>query len=141
MAAAAFTATLGGCCAPVPAPERYFHRETPIGTATFFRYAVETKQYEAAYACLAPATQKRMTLARFRSFLRWWRFAEWDDLSVRDFIIEGRQFLEREPAGGVASIIHVYSSPAGDWWEERFMLVRIGEDWRIDLAQSTRLEL
>ncbi|MEM7166237.1 MAG: hypothetical protein AAF581_12275 [Planctomycetota bacterium] len=92
---------VAGCCATVPRAEKYFDRSSPHQALRMFQYSIETSQYDAAYACLGAETRAQFSPTKFKFAIRFAALEEWDDLSLYDFIVEGRQY----PSLDVARII------------------------------------
>ncbi len=96
---------LEGCCS-APLAEKYFTRSTPLSTVKMFQYAVETKQYDSAFACLNPAKIKEYSPTQFRWFVRLGRIEEWDGLRVRKLIADSERLGEQVLAGE-ANVVRV----------------------------------
>ena len=119
-----------GCCITPPAAERYFDRATPMGTVKMFQYAVETKQFATAYACMTPRDHEEMGLSLFKI-----------TSSISMDQIAGyslREFLEnaiRSPADidGDAATVYLDCKGETGFWA---VLIRSGDEWRVDMYQT-----
>lgn len=55
-----------GCCVPAPAAGKYFDREDPLSALKGFAYAIETEQWDYAYASLTKASREELGHFKFR---------------------------------------------------------------------------
>ena len=61
---------LGGCCVAPPLPEKFFNREHPEHTLNGFVYAVDTHQWDYAYASLSESSQEEISRFKFAVAIR-----------------------------------------------------------------------
>ncbi len=52
---------LGGCCATLPRPEKYFDLQTPMNAVRGFVYGVESEEWEFAYNSLTPESREQFS--------------------------------------------------------------------------------
>lgn len=69
--AGALLACAGCCSPPPPSAEKFFERQSPLETLRGFVYAVDTHQWDYAYNCLTPASQKEIGRLKFEAAIRW----------------------------------------------------------------------
>ncbi len=126
-------------CSSAPLAEKYFTRSTPLSTVKMFQYAVETKQYDSAFACLNPAKIQEYSPTRFRWFVRLGSIEEWDGLRVRKLIVDserlGEQILASET--NVARVVLLYEeNEDSDAYELGVYLDHVADEWLIDLVRT-----
>ena len=85
-----------GCCVTPPLAEKYFDRSTSLGTVKMFQYAVETRQFTAAYYCADPNARDKHSETKFKLYLKLAKIEEWDGLSPLEFIPGAQRFPQME---------------------------------------------
>ena len=129
-----WVACLTGCCATVPAPEKYFHRMTPHDALRMFQYALETEQYDAAYTYLSSGTREAVSRTKFKLGIRFAEIEQWDGLSAFDFVVDGYQI----PTVNYPNIIGPNSfgvtvAYGDDDYEQAITMLKEDALWCVDL--------
>ncbi len=87
--AAVIIVSLAGCCTSPPLAEKYFDRgRSPEEAVRMFRYAVEAKQYGAAYRCLTTRFREDHSESELALAIR---FGSWDGKGIRALIVDAQQ--------------------------------------------------
>lgn len=135
---AALTLVVAGCCATVPRAEKYFDRSSPRECVRMFRYAVDSKQYDAAYDCLVDGFRARYSERDFSLAVRYGRI---DDLKIRELIVESAQDRREDSVPGLppadarwVTLIYLVDpdDPATEVFAHSLLVVREDGEWRID---------
>lgn len=133
---------LGGCCVTVPAADKYFDQSTPHNALRMFQYAIETKQYPAAYACLGAETQDSVSLAKFKLAVRFATLEQWDSLSLYDFIVNGVQHASLDhpqilgPGSHGVTVVFLPEDDDGTPVEQAVTMLREADGrWALDLLR------
>ena len=132
-----------GCCATAPPAEKYFSRRSPVGTAWLFRYAVETRQYQAAWESLIPENREQVSVGKLGFAMRWYEPDSWGGVTLEEYLREAQwTFLDEEKSdlpNGRAWVVIEYDVEGGEnnIYHEFKLLRRDPEaDWLIDIAES-----
>ncbi len=132
--------TVGGCCSAAPPVDKYFQRSGPLEATHFLRYAVEARQWEAAYGCLAARTRDQLSLSKFKAMLRWVTIPETPDVEVGEFLIAAQEvWLDERPASSREARVwlgYQSSDTTVDYVQRSIVLIREGDGWQIDLERS-----
>jgi hypothetical protein len=134
-------ACLGGCCVAPPLPAKFFDRAHPEHTLNGFVYAVDTHQWDYAYASLAASSQKEWGFLKFKSILLFVDDPVFDQ-PIFDIIsntVPG--YGEAEFLGGNTATVVVVSTVRDDGQRFDFGAALFFEkdksgDWRFDIIKS-----
>ena len=126
-----------------PSAEKYFHRSrSPEETVRLFRYAVEAKQYDAAYRSMTTSFRERYTRRELSLAVR---YGSWDGRGIRSVVVEsyqkpGWEDVRGLPTGEAAWVTLVDfddpEDPATDSRELSLFLHYEDGEWRIDPEQQ-----
>ncbi|MFQ5653402.1 MAG: hypothetical protein ACE5GW_01560 [Planctomycetota bacterium] len=135
----------GGCRTAPPAAEKYFDRLSPMGTVKLFQYAVEAKQYPAAYRCLTPEVQEELSPMLFGLFLKYGRVGELGGMRARELITEAwrhpsEERVPGEPDARWVTLIYEADADAPPI-EVSVLLVLLGDEWLLDLKRVRGFDL